>query len=73
MNPGQVEVDDWSLVGTLIGGIVVGVRGSVTASTMTGKTAVMVLGGAGVGNMLGVAGYMVWRYGVKRGKFEVKA
>jgi len=29
-----------------------------------------VVGGAGAGSVLGMLGYMGWRYGVKGGKFE---
>jgi hypothetical protein len=29
-----------------------------------------VVGGAGVGSVVGMLGYMGWRHGVKEGKFE---
>lgn len=56
-NKGQVEVDSWSVPGALAGGLIVG-------GGWRGR-----LGGAGLGSLLGVAGYMGWRYGVKKGKW----
>ena len=65
-NKGQVEVDDWSL-----GGIVVGLMAVVVGR---GEGQVLgwrrVVGGAGVGGWVGVMGYMGWRYGVRGGKFD---
>ncbi|KXT07507.1 hypothetical protein AC579_2172 [Pseudocercospora musae] len=67
-NEGQVETDDWSLVGTLAGAAASLRRSAVEE---TGGTRVLrVAGGAGVGSMIGVAGYMLWRYGVHGGKRE---
>ncbi|KAF2207715.1 hypothetical protein CERZMDRAFT_88373 [Cercospora zeae-maydis SCOH1-5] len=64
-NKGQKEVDDWSLVGTVVGAVGFGAgRGSGMAKVMR------VAGGAGVGSMVGVGGYMLWRYGVHGGKWE---
>lgn len=60
-NKGQVETDDFSLVGAAVGAGLVGLkRGSL----------VQVVGGAGLGSLMGVGAYMVWRYGVNGGNFE---
>jgi hypothetical protein len=64
-NKGQVEVDDWSLGGTIAG--LAGVYGSGVARRAGWRA---VVGGAGVGSLVGVGGYMAWRYGVKGGKYE---
>lgn len=57
-NKGQVEVDTWSGVGTVAGALASRGRG------WRGR-----LGGAGLGNLIGVGGYMVWRHGINGGKF----
>jgi len=57
-NKGQMEVDTWSAIGTVAGGI-------LGSGGWRGR-----LGGAGLGSLAGVAGYMGWRYGVKKGKWE---
>ena len=67
-NKGQVETDDWSLVGTLAGAAV-SLRQSAVKETGTTRV-LRVAGGAGIGSMVGVAGYMVWRYGIHGGKRE---
>lgn len=60
---GQMEVDDWSLVGTVVG-LAAGWRAP------SGNVGVWrAAGGAGVGSMIGVGGYMVWRHGVHGGKW----
>lgn len=61
-NRGQVEVDAWSSVGFLIGGMLAARRG--------GTGLVRMVGGASLGNLAGVGGYMGWRYGIKGGKWE---
>lgn len=62
-NKGQMEVDDWSLIGTLTG-LAAGLR------AQSGRgVALRAAGGAGVGSMIGVVGYMVWRHGIHRGKW----
>ncbi|KAL9051497.1 MAG: hypothetical protein Q9162_005970 [Coniocarpon cinnabarinum] len=62
-NRGQVEVDDWSIIGA--------VAGAAGSSVIKGAAAIppwkRLLGGAGLGNVAGVAAYMVWRYGVHGG------
>lgn len=68
-NEGQMQVDDLSLAGSLIGvlaGLGVARRGSVLMPRV-GKG--LVIGSLAVGNAVGVAAYMGWRYGVKGGKF----
>lgn len=70
-NRGQLETDDWSLAGTALGAAWVARRdaGSVLGrSTRTLRLA----GGAGIGSLVGVLGYMGWRYGVHGGKFPAK-
>ncbi len=59
-----MEVDEWSVVGTVAGvvGLVVREGGS------KGLGVVRVAGAAGAGSMASVLGYMVWRYGVRGGK-----
>jgi len=56
-----VEVDDWSLGGAVVGALATGVR-------RAGFLAVT--GGTAVGSLVGVAGYLGWRYGVKKGKWD---
>jgi hypothetical protein len=60
-NKGQVEVDDWSLGGAVAGAV-------ATAGRRPGWLAVT--GGSAMGSLVGVGGYLVWRYGVKGGKWE---
>jgi len=57
-NKGQMEVDTWSMLGTVAGGLLG--RGGWRER----------LGGAGLGSLTGVMGYLGWRYGVKKGKWE---
>ena len=65
-NKGQMEVDDWSLVGT--------VAGAVIAATAQEKGTSLgwrsVVGGSGMGSLVGVMGYMGWRHGIKGGKWD---
>jgi hypothetical protein len=60
-NKGQVEVDDWSLGGAVVGVLATGIRGAGFLA---------VTGGMAVGSVVGVAGYFGWRYGVKKGKWD---
>ena len=70
-NEGQKEVDDWSSVG-LVGGALVAARSP--AARQAGKLSLVRLaGGAAVGDLVGVVGYMVWRYGIHGGKWPEKA
>ena len=66
-----MEVDGWSL-----GGAVMGVNAALLASskgwlkhTVRWK---QVIGGAGVGSILGIVGYMIWRHGIKKGIFDME-
>ena len=64
-NEGQKEVDDWSSVGSVVGALA---AARSPAVRQAGKLSLVRLtGGAALGNLCGVAGYMVWRYGVHRG------
>jgi hypothetical protein len=60
-NKGQVEVDDWSLGGAVVGGL-------ATAGRRLGWAAVT--GGTVMGSLAGVGGYMIWRYGIKKGRWD---
>lgn len=66
-NEGQVEVDSWSL-----GGAAVGVTALLQRRWRDGGVGRVawkhVVGRAGVGSMVGVVGYMGWRYGVMKGQ-----
>jgi hypothetical protein len=66
-NKGQLECDDWTYPGMAVG--LAGVIGSGSAKALGWRG---VLGGAGVGSVVGMMGYMAWRYGLKGGKFEEK-
>ena len=63
-NKGQVEVDNWGVVGAAVGGVGVWARKGVGTSWR------MRVGGVGMGSTVGVVGYMIWRHGVKGGKWE---
>ena len=64
-NKGQVECDTFAAEGGVGGVAAVAWRHGVT--TAGWRTLV---GGAGLGSLMGVIGYMGWRYGVKGGKWE---
>lgn len=69
-NEGQKEVDDFGSVG-FVGGGLAALRSP--AVRVAGRVNVVrLVGGATMGELLGVAGYMVWRYGVNGGKFPDK-
>lgn len=62
VNKGQVECDDW-----MVGGMGAGLVGAM----LNGRTGWSgIAGGVGLGSVIGLAGYMGWRYGVKGGKFD---
>ncbi|EIM84082.1 uncharacterized protein STEHIDRAFT_170471 [Stereum hirsutum FP-91666 SS1] len=77
-NKGQMEVDEWTGVGAgvgLVGGLVarqrgsgMGGRGLETGAVKLGVRGVV--GAAGVGSLVGLAGYFGWRYGWKGGKWD---
>ncbi|KAB8338943.1 hypothetical protein FH972_021883 [Carpinus fangiana] len=58
-NEGQVEVDDWSFIATAFG--------ALFGATRVGPKIMMTIGGAALGNVAGVVGYMGWRYGMMGG------
>jgi len=60
-NKGQMEVDDWSLGGAVAGALATGVRRAEFLA---------VTGGTALGSLVGVAGYLGWRHGVKKGKWD---
>jgi hypothetical protein len=62
-NRGQVELDDWSY-----GGAVLGAAGVLFSASGSSTLGWRVLGGSGLGSLLGAGGYMVWRHGINGGK-----
>lgn len=62
-NPGQVETDDWTVVGAGAGAL-------IGANALKGWRGAV--GGLGLGTVGGMLGYMAWRYGVNGGKFPKK-
>ncbi|EON97690.1 hypothetical protein UCRPA7_6936 [Phaeoacremonium minimum UCRPA7] len=65
-NKGQLETDDWTYGGALVGlGSAALAKGGLAALGWKG-----VVGAAGTGTVAGTVGYMVWRYGVHKGKFS---
>ncbi len=62
-NKGQTECDDFTYGGMAVAAAAVAWKGK----GLGWKGA---LGGIGAGSLLGMLGYMGWRYGVKGGKFE---
>ena len=63
-NKGQVEVDNWSLIGGAVGAVLGARRGRPSATIMQ-----RVLAGTGLGTIAGTLGYMGWRYGMNGGKW----
>lgn len=57
-NKGQMEVDDFALLGMAVGAYLAR-RGDWKVK----------IGGAALGNLVGVADYMIWRHGIRGGKF----
>ena len=69
-NEGQLECDDWTVGGMGVGAVAAAAAaGGGAAGQGLLKRAV---GGMGVGSLVGMAGYMGWRYGVQGGKFPDK-
>lgn len=60
-NEGQMECDDWTYTGMLAGGV----AGATQRRALGWRG---VVGGVGLGSVVGMVGYMGWRYGVKGGK-----
>jgi Protein of unknown function (DUF1757) len=63
-NRGQVELDDWSYGGAVLGAA--GVLFSASGLNTLGWRGA--LGGSGLGSLLGAGGYIVWRHGINGGK-----
>ncbi|KAK9322013.1 hypothetical protein V1517DRAFT_324704 [Lipomyces orientalis] len=68
-NQGQMEVDDWSLPGTVAGAAIMAAR-SHSGDLRRWRP---IVGGAGIGSLAGVVGYLVWRYGIWGGKRQETA
>jgi len=62
-NKGQVECDDFTYPGMLASGVAYGLRGK----GLGWRGAV---GSVGLGSVIGMLGYMGWRYGIKGGKYD---
>lgn len=69
-NEGQKEVEDWSIVG-FVSGAVATARSEAFRQAKSGRW-VKLAGGAALGDLVGVMGYMVWRYGMHGGKWPGK-
>lgn len=81
-NKGQVEVDDWSVAGMALAVVAIGagapVRRRMIAETEGSRISSGIfvrtlglgwksaVGGVGMGSLVGVLGYLVWRDGMKR-------
>jgi hypothetical protein len=66
-NKGQMEVDNWSTWGMLAG---IGTTAAIMRKNgmpLRGPGLTHIVGGAGLGSLAGVIGYMGWRYGVNGG------
>lgn len=63
-NKGQNEVDEWSAAGMVVGGVENLLAGG------RGKGWKLWTGSVGLGGLVGVGGYLAWRYGVKGGKWD---
>jgi hypothetical protein len=62
-NKGQVECDDWTYAGVAAGAAVLATRG--TTLGWRGSAGMI-----GAGSLVGMMGYMGWRYGINGGKFK---
>ena len=70
-NKGQSQLDFWIVDGGVLGAVatvVAAKRGIIPG--MAGKMGTLALGGAGVGMTVGTIDYMVWRYGIRGGRFD---
>ena len=59
-NKGQTECDDWTYAG-MIAGAIAGSNSKIGGGGF---------GGAGLGSVVGIIGYIAWRYGVNGGVFK---
>jgi len=68
----QSEVDWWILDGAVVGAVTsfLALRRGKLPPALLAKRRETVIGGAGFGTMLGTIGFMGWRHGVKRGKYN---
>jgi hypothetical protein len=64
-NKGQVECDDYTYPGMAVGLALAAASQRGRALGWRGAAA-----GAGLGSVVGMMGYMGWRYGIKGGRFE---
>lgn len=62
---GQVETDDWTAAGAAAGAA----AWAAGAARGGGRRMLGLLGASSVGGLVGVLGYLGWRYGVNGGKF----
>ena len=62
-NQGQMECDDWTYPAMAAGGLAAATRKHVLGWKG-------MVGGVGAGSVIGMVGYMGWRYGVQGGKRE---
>lgn len=62
-NKGQLECDDWTYAGMGL---------SVLGAVALRQRPMVAVGTVGLGSVVGMAGYMGWRYGVRGGRFEEK-
>jgi hypothetical protein len=70
-NKYQVEVDNFLLAGAPLGAIIAlrAARGRLWPVQLRDSVWRLATGGAGVGMSVATVGYMVWRHGIKGGKF----
>ena len=67
-NRGQVETDDWTVAGMAAGPLVWAAAG--LGKGLAGRSYLMgVLGASSLGGIGGTVAYLVWRHGIKGGKF----
>ncbi|KAL8383108.1 hypothetical protein RB595_006730 [Gaeumannomyces hyphopodioides] len=78
-NQGQLETDDWTVAGT-VAGVAAATALASSGGGGGGLGAGMrllgwrgLLGAAGSGSVVGMVGYLGWRYGVKKGQREAVA
>ena len=67
-NQGQVECDRYSAAGAATVAAV-----GISRQGLNPANWRMLVGGAGFGSLLGIAGYMIYRHGIKRGQWEEAA
>ncbi|KAF7168360.1 hypothetical protein CNMCM6106_003598 [Aspergillus hiratsukae] len=66
-NKGQVEVDTWSSIGEGVGLASTIAIMRKNGMSLRGPGLTNIMGGAGLGGLAGIVGYMGWRYGVNGG------